>query len=217
MICSSVPSQIKTPHFNTIMTLLLPTPAFLEERRSNRADSIAARKKKAERPLVALPEPETPVFEPQILIHPEHSLSAFRTYASHRHVHVDDLTADEAFQLMLGFYRDVMVPECSDVKDADMLLCEWGLYDCGGTDLYHFEISRQFTECDTDDDTGVSRLTIGLHFKPTFTLRAIPAGELICQGGEDLASFEQAVRSSDAFWAVATLSPAEVALEWEPQ
>ena len=197
------------------MTLLLPTPAFLEDRRSLPTQKLR-QERKVSSPK-ALPQKETPVFEPQILIHPEHSLSAFRTYAAHHHVHVDEITADQAFQLMLGFYRDVMVPECSDVKDADMLVCEWGLSECGETELYHFEISRQFTECDTDDETGVSRLTIGLHFKPTFTLRAIPAGELLCRGGDDLLEFEQLVRSSDAFWAVATLTPAEVAFEWEPQ
>jgi hypothetical protein len=147
-------------------------------------------------------------------MHPEHSLATFRSMAADNHLHVDDLTASDAFRLMMTFYREVQASGCPEHDQGDMLLCEWGLFQCGEQDLFHFEISRQFTEDGDGEAAETSLLTVGLHYRPTFTLRAIPPGELWCPSRAGADAFEQEMRAHDVFWSVATVPPAEVALEW---
>lgn len=150
-------------------------------------------------------------------LNPEGSVTAFRSFALQSHVHVDDITAEEALRLMLVFYRHVRTQDGRlEEEEGDTLHCEWGISECGGSDLFYFELSREFCEADSDDEGGVSRLTIGLHFKPTFTLRAIKSGHLWCPSREEADDFDYSLRSSDVFWAISTLPPAEVALEWNP-
>jgi hypothetical protein len=96
-----------------------------------------------------------------------------------------------------------------------VLQYEWGLSHCGETDLFHFELTREFTEVNHEDN-GTSRFTLGLHYKPTFTLRAIQEGSLWCSSRSDAEAFGRSIRGSEAYWTVATLPPAEVALEWNP-
>lgn len=149
-------------------------------------------------------------------LNPECSVTAFRSFALQSHIHVDDITAEEALRLMLAFYRHVRTPDDRLEPNGDTLHCEWGLSDCGNSDLFSFELSREFSEAGGDDDHGVSRLTVGLLYKPTFTLRAIKAGHLWCPDREEMDDFDYSLRSSDVFWALSTIPPAEVALEWNP-
>jgi hypothetical protein len=150
-------------------------------------------------------------------LNPECSVSSFRSFALQSHVHVDDINAEEAVRLMLAFYSHVTAPEGLLEEGGDVLHCEWGLYHCGEVELFHFEIAREFTEAGKEEDgNGVSRLTVGLHYRPTFTLRAITEGSHCCSSRLELNSFTQAVWTSEAYQAVATLPPAEIALEWGP-
>jgi hypothetical protein len=90
------------------------------------------------------------------------------------------------------------------------------MYDCGETELFHFELSREFTEAGKSEENGMSRFTLGLHYRPTFTLRALAAGQHCCWSPADIEAFKSEIRLSDVYRAVATLQPAEVALEWNP-
>jgi hypothetical protein len=149
-------------------------------------------------------------------LNPECSVSSFRSFALQSHVHVDDINAEDAVRLMLAFYTHVSAPEGLLEEGGDVLHCEWGLYHCGDIELFHFEMSREFTEAGKPEENGVSRFTVGLHYRPTFTLRAIADGSHWCSSRLELDSFTQAVRNSEAYRAVATLPAAEVALEWGP-
>jgi len=148
-------------------------------------------------------------------LNPQSSVSAFRTFALQSQVHVDDITAEEAVRLMLAFYRHVRTPEGLLEEGGDILHYEWGLSHCGEAELFHVEISREFTEVGHEEN-GVSRLTIGLHYRPTFTLRAIQEGCLWCSSRADVDAFGRSIRSGETYWALATVPPAEVALEWNP-
>jgi hypothetical protein len=159
---------------------------------------------------------EPPLNPPHGRFHPRCSVSSFRSFALQSHVHADDITAQDAVSLMLAFYRHVRAPEGLLESDGDVLQAEWGVYDCGETDLFHFELSRHFTEAGRSDENGESRFTIGLHYRPTFTLRALGAGEHWCWSHADVDSFRDSIRASEVFQAVAILTPAEVALEWNP-
>lgn len=165
-------------------------------------------------PLRLLEEPAIPTIEGRL--NPECSVSAFRSFAVASHVHADEINAEEAVRLMLAFYGHVLAPEGLLEEDGDILQVEWGMYDCGETELFHFEISRQFTETGKPEENGVSRFTLGLHYKPTFTLRALTAGNHWCWSRSDIDAFKSKIRLSEVYRAVATLQPAEVALEWNP-
>ena len=149
-------------------------------------------------------------------LNPECSVSSFRSFALQSHVHVDDITAEDAVRLMLAFYRHVHAPVGLLEDDGDTLHFEWGLFDCGETELFHFELSREFTEASRQEDNGTSRFTLGLHYKPTFTLRAIGNGDQWCHSRADVDAFAQSMLEHEAYKALACLPPAEVALEWNP-
>jgi hypothetical protein len=165
--------------------------------------------------LPAIRTVETPLTSiPQGRFHPQCSVPSFRSFALHSHIHADDITAQEAVSLMLAFYRDVRAPEGLLEKDGDVLQLEWGTYDCGETELFHFELSRHFTEAGSDEENRESKFTIGLHYRPTFTLRALQGGEHWCWSHADVDAFRDDIRASEVYRAVSTLPPAEVALEW---
>ena len=165
-------------------------------------------------PLRPLEPPAIPLIEGRL--NPECSVSAFRSFAVGSHVHADDINAEEAVRLMLAFYAHVRAPKGLLEEDGDILHVEWGMYDCGETELFHFELSREFTEAGKSEENGLSRFTLGLHYRPTFTLRALAAGHLSCWSPADIEAFKSEIRLSDVYRAVATLQPAEVALEWNP-
>jgi len=159
---------------------------------------------------------DTPAAPPHGRFHPKCSVPSFRSFALQSHIHADDITAQEAVGLMLAFYRHVRAPEGLLEGDGDVLQVEWGVYECGETELFHFELSRHFTEAGREDDNRESKFTIGLHYRPTFTLRAIQGGEHWCWSHSDVDAFREDIRASEVYQAVATLPPAEVALEWNP-
>src|SRR5947207_2747217 len=61
-------------------------------------------------------------------LNPECSVSSFRSFALQSHIHVDDITAEEAVGLMLAFYRHVRAPDGLLEEGGDVLHFEWGLY-----------------------------------------------------------------------------------------
>jgi len=153
---------------------------------------------------------------PQGRFHPQCSVPSFRSFALQSHVHADDITAQEAVSLMLAFYRHVRAPEGLLAVDGDVLQLEWGVYDCGETELFHFELNRHFTEAGSEEENRESKFTLGLYYRPTFTLRALQGGEHWCWSHADVDAFRDNIRASEVYCAVATLPPAEVALEWNP-
>jgi hypothetical protein len=165
-------------------------------------------------PLRPLDAPAASAIEGRL--NPECSVPAFRSFAVGSHVHADEINAEEAVRLMLAFYEHVHAPEGLLAEDGDVLQVEWGMYDCGETELFHFELSREFTEAGKADENRVSRFTLGLHYRPTFTLRALAAGNRWCWSPADIEAFKSEIRLSEVYRAVATLQPAEVALEWSP-
>ena len=190
-----------------MITLLAPFPAILQH-----ACGLAARQRR-------LPPPSQldSHFELQPgRLNPEDSVSAFRSHALQNHAHVESLCAAEAFRLMVSFYRKVRARNCAPHEGGDALHCEWGLYHCGRTELFHFEITRQFTQTWEQDEETRSRLTLALHYRPTPALREIHAGELWCPSRLELAEFECHIVCNDAYAAVTAQPPVEVAIEWNP-
>ncbi len=184
--------------------ILLPTPTtFLK-----RAHSRTAWKPRA----LDLPSP----LQTESRLNPECSVSSFRSFALQSHVHADDITAEEAVRLMLAFYTQVTAPEGLLEDRGDVLHFEWGLYQCGEAELFHFELNREFTEKWKGDDNGVSRFTLGLHYRPTFTLRALKPGDAWCCSRAEIQDFGRRMLSDEVYRAIECLPPAEVALEWNP-
>ena len=157
-----------------------------------------------------------PSVETQSRLNPECSVSSFRSFALQSHVHADDINAEEAVRLMLAFYRHVQTPDGLLEEGGDVLHFEWGLYHCGEAELFHFELNREFTQAWKHEENGVSRFTIGLHYKPTFTLRAIKGGDKWCSSRAEIDAFGRTILAHEVYQAIACLPPAEVALEWNP-
>ncbi len=124
------------------------------------------------------------------------------------------LTATTAVDQMLAFYREVRAANCMEDEDGDMLLHQWGTFDWDPGHGFQWNLTRQFIEPGTEDEDGISQLTLSLHFDASPELEALGADNHWCQSPEGVGSFELFVRTGAPYQAVAGLKPQDVTLDW---
>jgi hypothetical protein len=130
---------------------------------------------------------------------------------------MSSLTPTQGIRLMLDFYRDVRADGCELGEDGDMLLFQWGTYDFSGARSFQFDITRQFTIAepeDEDDDSAMSQLSFTFHFTPSPQFDAVKDGNRWCMSPDELEDFEAFITGGDSHRAVATAQPAKVTLEY---
>jgi hypothetical protein len=127
---------------------------------------------------------------------------------------LDGLSPTLAIRLISDFYRQVRAEDCHLDEDGDMLSYQWGTYDWGQGRTFQFELARQFIENGTEDDDGISQLALVFHFAPSPEFDALESGNEWCYSPEELDQFAATITSSEAFYAVAALTPERVVLEY---
>ena len=125
------------------------------------------------------------------------------------------LSAADAVRFMLTFYRDVRADDSPLEGDGDMILFQWGAYNRGEGESYTYDISRQFIVSGSDDDDGMSQLSLTVHFPVTDALRALKGNKWCCSPAQ-VDEFEHFIRTHAATRAVSSLIPLQVTLEWSP-
>ncbi len=129
---------------------------------------------------------------------------------------IEALKPSEAVHMMLPFYKSVRVEGADPEEDHDMLLYRWGMYDRGRGHSFEFDIVRHFIESGTEDDDGMTQLCLTCRFRPTAELEALGAGEQWCRRPEGIVDFKNVIFNSAPYRAVAHVSPASAALDFNP-
>lgn len=124
------------------------------------------------------------------------------------------LMPDTALELMAGFYREQRVVNAALDEDQDMLLCQWGVYDLEGEEVFRFDVIRHFIENGTEDEDGMSQLVLGCIYAPAAELHVLQSGEIWCHTPEHITAFEGEVTASAAFRAVNHVKPMNVTLDY---
>jgi hypothetical protein len=115
---------------------------------------------------------------------------------------------------MLGFYRDVRCEDVDLEDNGDMLLYQYGTYGFSRPKTFQFNLTRQFSVEESNEDEGISQLQLTLHYPPSSALDPLKANQW-CRSLDELTAFEALIRDNDAFCAAQSLAPAELELYWE--
>lgn len=145
---------------------------------------------------------------------PHDAKEAFEKYLAELGTPVSALTPAEAVRLMLGFYRTVRAEGAKLDLDQDMLLCQWGLYEREAGKSFQFDIIRQFIESGTEDEDGMTQLSLTFCYKPTPALEALGSGQQWCRTPAELPAFKNTIFNSAPYEAVASLTPEAVRLDY---
>ncbi|WP_395751333.1 hypothetical protein [Prosthecobacter sp.] len=127
---------------------------------------------------------------------------------------VETLGAEGALEQMTAFYRNVRAESCILDEEGDTLLCEWGLHEEGPVPGFQLEFTRHFIEPGDEDEDGMSQLSLTLYYSPAPELQALENGTRLCTMPDGAMEFENSVRSSEAFQAVARLKPVKTDAAW---
>jgi hypothetical protein len=142
------------------------------------------------------------------------ALSSFKSFLKRRRVTLRAASPRVAAEAMLAFFRDVQATDCDPDADGDMLLFQWGTYDCGHGRFFECDITRQFITADGEDDE-IWQLSFTIKFRPTDQLSALGSGNRWCHSRDDLAEFTAFVLGSPAFHAVADSQDGKPELDYE--
>jgi hypothetical protein len=126
---------------------------------------------------------------------------------------VERLQVHQGFAFMFEFYRHHRADDCPPEADGDMLLFQWGTY--GGDKSFELDLTRQFIIGEAEDE-NIWQLSLTFRFAPTTILTALGSGDQWCYEIRPRAVdyFEQFVRESEAYRAVAGLSPIKAELDY---
>lgn len=127
------------------------------------------------------------------------------------------LAPSEAVRLMLAFYRQVRAEGCSFDTNGDMVLFQWGTFDFGEGETYHYDLTRQFIVYGPgEDEHEMSQLSLTVHFAVTDQLRALQKGNGWCSWPAEADEFERFIASQEVTAAVASLCALRTTLGWRP-
>ncbi|MFP8777499.1 hypothetical protein [Hydrogenophaga sp. RWCD_12] len=147
-------------------------------------------------------------------MHPTTSAAEFQSFLARRGILLSSIDIPQLVESALSFYETVKAAGLAEGSGADMLLCQWGVYNWGQGEHFEFDITRQFVGAEDDDDDAMSQLRCTAYFEPLPALRAIPASNRWCESLANLPAFSVFVRESAAFQAVQSLKPLKVSVEW---
>ena len=145
---------------------------------------------------------------------PHEARQAFEKSVAELGTPVSALTPAEAVRLMLSFYRTVRAEGAKLDLDQDMLLCQWGTYERDAGKSFQFDIIRQFIEPGTEDEDGMTQLSLTFCFKLTPELQALGSGQLWCRSPAELAAFKNFIFNSAAYEAIVLETPEAVTLDY---
>jgi hypothetical protein len=94
-----------------------------------------------------------------------------------------------------------------------MLLFQWGIFDFGQGETFHYDITRQFVVSGSSGDDGMSQLSLTVHFGVSNALRGVD-GNRWCKSLANAVEFERFINASEATRAVEGLKPLRVTLDW---
>jgi len=112
---------------------------------------------------------------------------------------------------MFAFYREIRTEDCQG-GDHDMLLFQWGTYDCGEGLVFEFDLARQFIADGDDEDSEPWQLHVTFRFPPTPELGGVVKGNRWCHDLGELPAFRGFVLASPAYVAVADRTDGEFEL-----
>ncbi len=148
-------------------------------------------------------------------MHPSDSLSEFEARLRAAALTGAGLNAPEAARQMLAFYQEVRAENCMEEEDGDMLLYQWGTPEWEEETGFQFNLTRQFIEPGTEDEDGISQLSLTLHYPSSDALADLGADNHWCESPEKLGEFESFIHESPAYGAVSALQPLKVTLMWD--
>ncbi|MCP4634923.1 MAG: hypothetical protein GY848_00420 [Methyloversatilis sp.] len=125
------------------------------------------------------------------------------------------VTVPQLIDDALAFYRSVPASGLASGPDTDMLLFQWAVFDWGQGERFEIDLTRQFISSSLMGDSAISQLRYTALFIPTAGLRAIPPANRWCRGIADPSSFDDFIRQSTAYRAVADTLPQAVQLNWD--
>jgi hypothetical protein len=146
---------------------------------------------------------------------PETAATEFVEFMARRALIRDDLTAEHGVPAMLAYYQEERAEGCNFEHDADMLLYEWGTYDWGRRKFFQLGITRQLLLNDGSEDEDFWQLRLTFKFSPTDLLRDLRSGQRWCSNLGELAEFENFIRESEAYRAVAGAAPEAMDITYE--
>ena len=145
---------------------------------------------------------------------PSRSAKEFKKFAESSGKRISEVSASDAVELMLEFYRKIRATNCPIDDNGDMLLYQWGVYDWGKGETFNIDITRQFIIKGSSGDEGMSQLSFTLHFTPSEKLHKIRDGNRWCESLSELEDFREFILNSEAYQAIRDLRPARVELDW---
>lgn len=95
----------------------------------------------------------------------------------------------------LNLYRSVDF-ENYQKPQQDMLLFQWGIYDCGDGELFELDVTRQLSGNAEDE---IEHCHCTLFFKSNAILSELGEGNIWCQSLQHLKSFESIITQHPAF------------------
>lgn len=127
---------------------------------------------------------------------------------------VEDLNAAQALAQMLAFYRGVRAEGCDQNEEEDTLIWKWGTTAPSLGPSFQVELTRCFIEPGTEDEDGMSQLSLTLQYALTDTLQTLGRGSYWCGSPAESKAFESVVLANPAYRAVASLKPRIADLDW---
>jgi hypothetical protein len=126
---------------------------------------------------------------------------------------LERLQVHEGFAFMFEFYRLQRADGCPPENDGDMLLYQWGTY--GRDECFELDLTRQFIIGDAEDE-NIWQLSLTFKFASTDKLLTLGSGSKWCHEiwPRAVDDFEQFVRESEAYRAVAGLRPLKSELDY---
>lgn len=129
---------------------------------------------------------------------------------------IDQLTAPQAVDAMLGFYRNHRAEDCLVDADGDMLLYQWGQSNLDGEDCFELDLTRQFIRGEDADDKNIWQLSLTLKFSPIDKMRNFDSGNKWCPVPRPQAVdyFQRFIQESVAYQTVSNLQAIAVELNY---
>lgn len=147
---------------------------------------------------------------------PSDSLEYFQEFITQAGYEVEKLTASTAIKLMLAFYRQARAENCPLDNDGDMVLFQWGVYDWGKGEFFHYDITRQFMMPVDEDYDEITQLRLTLYFPALESSRQAPTGNRWCATLDEANEFESFIKGHESTQMVENLKPTKVELVWHP-
>ncbi|HEY1188588.1 MAG TPA: hypothetical protein VGE74_13125 [Gemmata sp.] len=117
---------------------------------------------------------------------------------------------------MLVYYAEERADQCVLSRDGDMLLFQWGTYDCGWGDGPMFDVSivRQLKAAD-DSESEPRQLNLRFRYAPEAGAEAGAGASKWCASPAQLVELRRFVAGSPAMKAVGHSLPKQIQLWYE--